>query len=475
MVKYFSDIFDIFSSIFTYKNINDVCERKMRNIKNGISLLQSVNFTFNYAKLNTTYESIASNFNTIYGKHFSRQAYVEKSRNIPMILYKQTFDKIVSYHNSKFPRPNGEDKLYPVDGTSSNNMTSGSKYNSNLNLCIYDVHSNIPIDISKYGDGNKNKEVKAFKTYISNNRDIFKNAIFICDRLYFTYDLLKFLIDGGFSFVIRVKGNGENIDPDIPFLKKPKDHKIISELRPKVRIVKSKRVYNKRVSSKKGKINHQTKMISVKNDYIIVTNLTDVEKYSDDTILDYYNFRWDIEVFFKLLKNKFKFQNVAEKDNNELSKMYYCELLTIYIGKIIENYYWEIEKNKIKPIENKTKKTKKIRKIKKITQYTRKINKSHLIEGIYNCVLPKLLMNNLNDDEFMSFIKNYVKIVQNAKDRHFPRVSKIPFSKWYIKAYLESSKYSKVINAIINNKVDKLNKNLKTLAKNIIKIANDNG
>jgi len=52
MVKYLSDIFDIFSSIFTYKNINDVCERKMRNIKNGISLLQSVNFTFNYNAIN---------------------------------------------------------------------------------------------------------------------------------------------------------------------------------------------------------------------------------------------------------------------------------------------------------------------------------------------------------------------------------------------------------------------------------------
>ena len=42
-----------------------------------------------------------------------------------------------------------------------------------------------------------------------------------------------------------------------------------------------------------------------------------------------------------------------------------------------------------------------------------------------------------------------------------PRVSKPPFTKWYVKAYSDFYKYSQIIDCIENNTLSKLNKNLK--------------
>ena len=57
----------------------------------------------------------------------------------------------------------------------------------------------------------------------------------------------------------------------------------------------------------------------IKSDCKIVTNLPNNKKYTDDILLDYYNKRWNIEVFFKLIKANFKFQNLNEKtENNNL-------------------------------------------------------------------------------------------------------------------------------------------------------------
>jgi len=70
------------------------------------------------------------------------------------------------------------------------------------------------------------------------------------------------------------------------------------------------------------------------------------------------------------------------------------------------------------------------------------------------------------------FCNTYIFFIKNDNDRHFPRCSKTPFSKWYVKDYSESSKYGKIIDALLNKTVDKLHANLKVIAKNILKINN---
>ncbi len=48
----------------------------------------------------------------------------------------------------------------------------------NLNLGIFDVTNNVPLDIAFYGSKKKN-EVKLFIKYIKNNMEKFKNVIFV--------------------------------------------------------------------------------------------------------------------------------------------------------------------------------------------------------------------------------------------------------------------------------------------------------
>ena len=78
--------------------------------------------------------------------------------------------------------------------------------------------------------------------------------------------------------------------------------------------------------------------------------------------------------------------------------------------------------------------------------------------------------NTLTTSILDKFCKSYIKVIQNKKNRSFPRTSKTPFTKWYIKGYSNQTKYMTIIDAIINNTVDELNKNLKTIAKRIISI-----
>ena len=48
-------------------------------------------------------------------------------------------------------------------------------------------------------------------------------------------------------------------------------------------------------------------------------------------------FRWDIEVFFKYIKNNFKFQHLNEKDQHDnYSKLYLAELIITHLAKIIQ-------------------------------------------------------------------------------------------------------------------------------------------
>ena len=76
----------------------------------------------------------------------------------------------------------------------------------------------------------------------------------------------------------------------------------------------------------------------------------------------------------------------------------------------------------------------------------------------------------VTDDTVLKFCKSYIVLNKIKKNRAFPRISRTPFSKWYVKYYNKMSSLAKIINAIKTNKLDKLNKNLKFKAKKIIAI-----
>ena len=127
----------------------------------------------------------------------------------------------------------------------------------------------------------------------------------------------------------------------------------------------------------------------------------------------------------------------------------------MYVSKIIEKEYYK--RNKIK---------------KETDKYTYKINKTLLINSLYDNFLYKLLKNEITDEYFNIFCKRYIIILQNKKGRSFPRMAKRPFCKWYVKGYSNKTKLTRIFTAIFTNSIDKLDKNMKSLMKRIISIDN---
>ena len=90
--------------------------------------------------------------------------------------------------------------------------------------------------------------------------------------------------------------------------------------------------------------------------------------------------------------------------------------------------------------------------------------------GFYEYLIYDLIHGNLEKDKLNAYCKNYIKIVKNATGRSFPRTAKTPFCKWYVKGYSIVSQMSKLLSAVLNGTTDKLNKNLKMIAKRITSV-----
>jgi hypothetical protein len=429
----------------------------MRNSKNGIPLINAFYYKMLHSKLHTTQQEIVSTINYDNGTSFSRQSYSAKEKNVPLQCYENCLNRISDLRTS-LSKPSNIPHLVAIDGT----YGSNSKNENILNMGSFDIGSDIPIDISYIGTKNQNNEIRALKDDIEKNIDKYKNVVLICDRLYFAYHFIDFLNNKKIKYIIRIKGDGDNLDPEIK-LKKIPNYNLINKIRNTgVRLVKSKNNCTQSVKTDRHGV--KINILTLKSNCNVVTNLIDTQIYSDKSILNFYKCRWDVEVFFKLLKNNFKFERLPDCDIIQTKKMYICELIIINIVKLFELYHWN-RNNKPTVVRIKKKKSKYI----EFGICTVKINKSNMIKGVYG-ILFDILCGHMNDKKIDSFCKTNILIVKNESGRHYPRTSNIPFTKWYIKMYSDMAKFKKIINAIQNDTVDELNKNLKLIAKKIIKI-----
>ncbi len=452
------NITDIVNGICTYEEINKWSEIKMRNRKNGIKLPSVVYYQFVYSKKDNTRQNITSNINCRTDSEFARQSYDEKANNVPILIYCKLFDAVKEYYNSTYA-DGSRTKLIAIDGTYNND----NKYNDILNTGLYDITNGIPIDITSCGQENKNREIWNATEYIKNNMETFKNSVIICDRGYFSYDFINMLIKKGIKFIIRVKGNGSNLTPSKKIRPSTTHYNEIMEIRKNTKVITYNNIIEKTIYSGDSKKHTTRHSLKIKNDCVLVTNLLDDKIYTDEVVLDYYRSRWDIEVFYKHLKANHKFQHMKEDSSDKHTKIYICNLIITYIAKIVEAHY--------------TKKLKESPKIKKPNKRSDSdesakiaINKSNLVTGIFDILLYDIFIGELTENKLNNFCGAYIKMIKNKKDRKFPRISKKPFSKWYIKSYSNLAKYMKIIDAIKTHTISKLDKNLKTIANNIISI-----
>ena len=86
----------------------------------------------------------------------------------------------------------------------------------------------------------------------------------------------------------------------------------------------------------------------------------------------------------------------------------------------------------------------------------------------------KIIHGNLKKDKLDTYCKTYIKIIKNEIGRSFPRTAKTPFCKWYVKGYSIVSQMSKLLSAVLSGDIDKLNKNLKLIAKRITSVDGKN-
>ena len=224
-----------------------------------------------------------------------------------------------------------------------------------IQLIIYQTK----IDISFNGAGTKNNEVNFAKKWIENN-DI-HNTIFVCDRAYFKYDYIKFLMDNKLNFIIRIKENSQ-LKTDIKNTNKKKD--TIDYIKNNCRLIEYNIEHIKKVIDK----DNNERKLQCTNKYTLITNLSkDNKEFTDENIIYIYKNRWCIEIFFKHLKNNFNFEHVKEKKEIQYKKiiLIYCSLIVIYISKLIKEYSLNLIS-------------------KKKDGYHKSINETNLIKGIYD-------------------------------------------------------------------------------------------
>jgi hypothetical protein len=426
---------------------------KTRN--NKLSFLDALCYYFNYSFIDNTKLEVVSDYNVLNDKTVHMSNYQKKEAKIPLSFYQKIFLNIKNLFDKYKSSDNLKIKIL-VDGTYNNiNNNNNGLLETSLNIGYYDFNNRIPIDIQFRGQENKNKEMDSFINYIENNKMDIDNLIFVFDRAYFSYDFINYLDNKNISYVIRTRNNSLYLDKNKIKKEKRNIDKNVKKINNKnIRFI----TFNDRYTFIKKDRNNNNIKLERTIECNVVTNLS-LKDYNDLEIKKIYISRWDIEVFFKLLKSNFKFSNLKEHTKNTLGqykKLYCIILIQIYIMRLIEIIY---DKN-INDL-NKHKFNKKNK-----NQYVVKHNNSLMIKGL-KLIINSIIKSNINSDLLLKYSKNYMKKINIQINVYKERKCKNPSCKWYIKSYAEYYKYIKIIDTLVNNKLESLNKNLKLMASEI--------
>ena len=163
-----------------------------------------------------------------------------------------------------------------------------------------------------------------------------KDTIIVDDRGYFDFKLFKLRIDDGNTFVIRAKSN--TVFESVKELELPddKDHEIIKD---EIIYLTGKQSVEARLDKTKlrriavviDEVDRKTKNISTKTIILISNNLT----WSAATIVELYKRRWQIETFFKLIKQNLQIKNFLGTNENSNKSQIFTALITYFLIELI--------------------------------------------------------------------------------------------------------------------------------------------
>jgi hypothetical protein len=473
-----------------------------------IKINDMLKYLFLYANKITTKETAANKT-----KCASRQAFNKKLKNIKIEFFENLFnelkkikeeiifnddelknlDKIINNKIEVFNEDSLPFDICSADGTCNDEVKKGTLFtNSNVHIynntkqesyCIINNDNKFNIfDNNKNNTSNKNKEVSELLKFInSKSDDELKKIILILDRAYCTYDLILKLNKKNIKYIIRLKENLDILKEDYERSTNIKKiNKILSD--PNVKIIKNTiETINEFAVNVK-----ETKTIKTNNNYYLITNLCDAKDFNKNLVIELYRYRWEIEVYFKKIKELFKYQTFYLNDNDEIFKMKMISNIIFILVKLLIlislkcNYNDSVKKlnktvkKRLPKLDLRKNKDKEIHKdYLNSNTYEAKvtINFNHFYEKFSGEVLIDLIDGNLSEDH-IKILNKAVKVSKDKKNRKYKRKSFIPFTKWYIKMYHKIYQDKKIYEAIISNTTEQLNKNLKTKAEQIIRDMN---
>ena len=410
---------------------NDIYNiNKIKTKKGKITFLDALIYKFKYSEPDLTKQKLISDFNFNNNTLISRTTFYEKEKLIPLKTYENIFNKLSVLYKQLF---NITTNIIAVDGTFNNTNILNKKDNleTTLNMGFFDIENNIVIDLTINGHECKNHEILKLTNYIKVNK--LNNVILILDRAYSSYKFINFLNENNINYIIRFKNNSTNYKKEINDFSN-------------VRVIKYDQKIEKEIFNKEDNNNtfkFKSVILEYINEYTLITNLKK-DNYNDEQIKELYKKRWSVEIFFKLLKYNFKFEKIIEynKENNDIpyKKLYLCNLIIIYLSDIFELITNFNKDNNFLKL-NKT-------------------NKSNIIKGIFK-IINVILKGELTIKTVNNFCNSYVKYNKIIKENNKPRISKTPFTKWYVKGYYNKSYDNLIVNALLKNDTKLLNKNLK--------------
>ena len=380
--------------------------------KSKITTKDLLLYRFRYIEKGLTFARISAKINNNKlllnkeAKIFNFKAISTKDNQIPSFIYKNIYNYLFNELDKVF---NFNNKIIVIDGTYSNtNIKHNGDVETSMSLIFYDPYNNLNLDINFTGGEKKNNEKIKLQEYIIANIDKFKNKTIIMDRAYHCYDFFKFLNDNNINFIIRMKDK----DP-------VNKNKIFESIKKDINIYKNicnniKTVYDK-----------DKKQIK-KEKQEIVKLATNIKNLKECKIFELYGKRWSVEESIKQLKENFKFQVLKEYKEDNYQKIFYCELIEMLLKCCLVKLY-NIKNDKT---ESKTDNKKKNNKI-------IKLNENLILGGIKDTLIENIIDGNFNFENLENLFETHFIEHQNEANRSIPRVSKIPFTKWYIKKYHE--------------------------------------
>lgn len=377
--------------------------------KSKVTIEDLLLYRFNYIEKGFTFSRVLGKINDDKlkennNKIFKLNSISTKDNHVPSFIYKNIYnyllvelDKIFKFNN----------KIIVIDGTYSNtNIKHNGEVETSMSLIFYDPYNSLSLDVNFTGGDKKNNEKIKLQEYISNNMGNFKNKIIILDRAYHCYDFFKFLNENDIKFIIRMKD------------KNPKNENKNLEM-----IKKDIKIYIHNCKNIKTVFDKDKKQVQ-KEKIEIVKLATNIKNFKEDKIYELYNKRWSVEENIKQIKSNFKFQVLNEHKEDNYHKIFYCELIEMLIKTCLIKLY-TMNQN----INTKLRQ--------KGNNVIFKLNENLIISGIKDVLIKDIINCSINCDKINNIFKTHFTEHQNKTNRSNPRVSKIPFTKWYIKKYHE--------------------------------------